>query len=396
MSDINLVWSTAGLEPTPPATIRTTFISKVSSIAPDYTVLPAGLIEDLTSTAVGGLSLFDSSLVTMANSVTPLGANPYYLTDLGTIYGVSRGTTSRTSVYVVFSGTPGLSINPGFTVSDGTNQYSVVDGGIIQSNGTSNPLYCLATTDGTWAVPENTVTAISTSVPPIYTVTCNNPTPGTAGTSDQEPWDDYRARVLEAGYSPSQGCASYLKARLKTVPGVQARLVSVQPRDTGWEILCGGGDPYAIAYQIYMSMFDPLLLIGSATTERNVTASVLDYPDTYDYVFVNPVAQTVSVTVTWNTSATNVISNDSIASLASAAVATYINSIYAGKPINIYDMEDAFRASISTVVPQSLVVKMTFAVYINSTLTPAVGGIVSGDSEGYFSTDSTKIHITRG
>jgi hypothetical protein len=49
--------------------------------------------------------------------------------------------------------------------------------------------------------------------------------------------------------------ARYLKTLLANVPGVQSRLVSVQATPGSHIILVGGGDPYLVAYAIWMAEF---------------------------------------------------------------------------------------------------------------------------------------------
>src|SRR5690606_35933581 len=127
------------------------------------------------------------------NNVTPRGANEFVLGNLGQIYGVQPGLSANASVYVVFSGTVGFVINPGFTVSDGSHQYVVQDGGIVESAGQSAPLYCVSNQSGTWDIPANTVTALITSVPSPTTLTCTNPSPGTPSTGP-ESVESYRSR----------------------------------------------------------------------------------------------------------------------------------------------------------------------------------------------------------
>ena len=94
--------------------------------------------------------------VDLINSCSPYGANVHLLKQLGAIYGVQREGTN-TSVYVVFSGPPGFGIQKGFTVGDGTYLYTVRRDTVIPDSGQTEPVYCLATTTGIWAVPAGTV-----------------------------------------------------------------------------------------------------------------------------------------------------------------------------------------------------------------------------------------------
>lgn len=394
-----VVMTTQGPQVTPPTTLLNNLISLVTATNPGYTAnLPGSLIEDISSTDVGALALIDAARVDLINSITPYGANLFILNQLGQIYGVQQGQGSNTSVYVTFSGSPGFVINAGFVVSDGSYQYVVQDAGIIGSTGQSSALYCLANTAGSWAVPAGTVTSLVTSVPVGVTLSCTNVSAGLPGATAQST-DSYRAQVIQAGLVTAQGTPTFLKAALQNVSGVQPRLISVKNQGTNqWEVIVGGGDPYQVANAIFQSIPDVSMLVGSSTTARNITVSINDYPNTYSIVFVNPPVQTVTVDLTWNTISPNIISPNAVVALAQPAVVDYINSIYVGQPINTYELEDSFQNAIQPILDPSLISKLAFAVYINGVLTPPVSGelLIYGDSESYFSTNSSLVSIVQG
>jgi len=546
---IPIVMGPAGMVPAAPADVQTALIANVTATNPGYTAnLPGTLIEDISSTDVAAILQCNSALVELINSVTPYGANQFLLNQLGQIYGVQQGQATNTSVYVVFTGTPGFIIPIGFTVSDGSYQYTVQDGGIIgtgtqsgtisaitqanpavvttsaphglttgqqitianalgmlgvngvwtvtvtgtttfsivynsssapaytgsgtfTANGVSASLFCVATTTGSWAVPANSVTTISTSVPTGIALNVSNPLAGTPSTGAQTV-DDYRAQVLQAGLAASMSMPRYLKTALGNVSGVQNRLVSIVPYGTNWQVIVGGtADPYQIANAIFNSVFDITTLVGSQTglitaitqasaavvttalphgltTGNTVTiAGVLgmtgangtwtitvlstttfsitynsssapayisggvitpnartqyitvnDYPNSYTFPFVVPPIQNVSVSLTWNTNSPYSVSAASVASLGSAAIQAYINSIPVGQPINQFELQNAFQIATATVLPTANLTRMVFAVYINGVLTaPASGtGIIAGDPESYFLASTTSITITQG
>jgi len=467
---IPIVLGPAGMVTQTPAAVQQELLANVAATNPGYTAnLPGTLIEDISSTDVAAILLCDSALVELVNSVTPYGANQFLLNQLGQIYGVQQGQNTNTSVYVVFSGPAGFIIPVGFTVSDGTYNYTVQDGGIIATGGDSSPLYCLATTAGTWSVPANTVIIVSTSVPSPNVVTCTNPQPGTPSPGAQSV-ESYRSQVLQAGLAASQGMARYLKTLLANVSGVQPRLISVVQAAGGWKIIVGGGNPYEIAYAIYTALFDISALVGSTisvtaitqaaaaqvTTDlnhgltsgdsttisgvtgmtgangtwtvtvidektftipynssaapayvsggeltpntRNQTVSVNDYPNVYNITFVVPPVQSVSISLTWNTISTNAVSSSSMAALGAAALVEYINSISVGSPINLFELQNAFQIATASVLPTQLLTRMVFAVSINGVLTaPDAGtGVIAGDPESYFLTDTTLISISQG
>lgn len=257
MATLPLVMTSQGLQPAAPADLRNRLITLVAGSNPDYTAnLPGSLIEDISSTDTYALVESDSFLVDLVNSITPYGANPYLLNQLGILYGVDPQPITNTSVYVVFSGPPGYVINQGFVVGDGTYQYVCQTGGIIGVNGTSLPIYCLATVEGAWPVAANTVALLLTSVPSNIALIVTNPVSGIPSQSG-EPISVYRERCFTAGLASSTGMARYVKTLLANVPGVQNRLVSVQEDDVSntFIVIVGGGDQYQVAYAIWCAHF---------------------------------------------------------------------------------------------------------------------------------------------
>jgi hypothetical protein len=461
--------TTAGAIPASPTELRDAEIAAATALAPGLTAnLPGSLVEDMASTASGAVVVQDQAYVDLVNSISPATANPSILYQLGQVYGVEQGKGSNTSVYVVFTGLAGFVIPTGFTVSDGTYQYTVQDGGIIATSGQSSPLYCLATVQGSWAIPSGTVTQIITSVPAGFTLTCTNPNAGLPGETAQT-LASYQAQVVQAGMVTSQGVPTFIRASLENVVGVQARLVSVRFVATNeWEIICGGGDPYDVAHAIFRSVPDISNIVGSTITVtnittanpgvvttdlnhgystgdvvtlsgvdpswfdgnytvtvltektfslgvttighayvsggiatpnvRNVTVTIDDYPDTYSITFVNPPAQTVQITITWNTISTNLVSTTAIATLAAPAIAEYINSIVVGQPINTFILQETFQIAVSSILPPNQISKIDYVVAINGIATAPTAGtlLIYGDPESYFSTNSSLITVEQG
>lgn len=276
MADLPIIISPNGLMPQSPAALRAQLVASVSAINPDYTSnLPGTLVEDIASTDVGAIVLCDTALVETINSLTPFGANPWLLLELGELYGVPPGVATNTNVFLVFTGPPGYVIAKGFTVSDVFYQYVVQDGGIIGADGTSIPLFAVAALSGSWAIPSGTVQSLITSVPTVIQqsttpVTVNNPLPGNPQT-EPETQAAYRARVWEAGLAASMGMGRYLRTLLTNIEGVVPRLVSVVQQQGQWEVICGGGDPYQVAYAIWQALFDISALSGSILAVAGVT-----------------------------------------------------------------------------------------------------------------------------
>lgn len=271
-TSIPLVMTAAGPSTTPPATLYANLINYVAAQAPGYTVLPSGLIDDISGTDVGALVAIDQARVDAVNSVTPYGANAFLLAQLGAQFGIPQGVGANGSVFVQFSGPAGYVFQPGFLVSDGSNQYALQDGGVIQTGGMSPQLFAVATNSGTFAIPANSVTQIVTSIPSSYAVTVTNPEAGTPASST-ESVQDYRARVLQAGIVASTGTPAYVRTLLGQITGVQARLVSINQLGGGWQVVCGGGDSFSVATALLQGVPDIATLQGSQLAITGMTAA---------------------------------------------------------------------------------------------------------------------------
>jgi hypothetical protein len=393
-----LLFSAAGPVATSPAALQAALIALVQTMAPGYTAaLPGSLIEDISSTDVGALATIDQARVDAVNNVSPYAANAYVLSQLGAMFGVPQGAAANGNAFVVFSGSPGYVIPANFTVGDGTNQYAVQDGGIIGGGGNSPPLFVLATNSGTFAIPANSITAVITSVPLGYTITCTNPSAGVPATSAQT-IEAYRAQVIQAFQVSISGTPTYLKTLLELVPGVSPRLVSVIQSGFFWKVICGGGDPYLTAGAIYQGVSQIGLLTGSSTSVRNISVSIYDAPNTYNLIYVNPPQQLVTVAVTWNTTLINFTAGSAVNQYIIAATQAYINSIIVGQPINLLVLTEQIQAAIASVLAPINLTRLVFAVNINGTPTsPNLGTeIIPSDPESYFYCNATGATAAQG
>jgi hypothetical protein len=262
MSTIPTVVTIDGLQPQSPTALQAQLIAAVTAEVPGYTAdLPGSLIDDISGTDVAAISLCDQARVELVNSLTPYGANQFILNQLGVQAGIPPNTVTNTSVYVTAVGTPGYVIDAGFILSDGTNQYILQNTSI---SGTTQPLYFVSTTPGSFAVPPDTVTELVTSLPTGVVLTFSNALAGIPGQA-AETVESYRSRVIQAQSSTAQGMTTNLRTQLQAVSGVVSRLVSViQQTGGGWAVICGGGDPYQVANAIFLGLFDISTLVGSA------------------------------------------------------------------------------------------------------------------------------------
>lgn len=397
-----VIMTVNGPVPNSPAALNSNLIATVEAENAGFTAsLPGLLLEDLTSTGTAALAQMDQSRVDAISSVTPYGANAFILAQQGAMLGIPQGQPTNTSVLVVFTNTsaPGYVIPAGFVVGDGAYQYVVQDGGVLATGGSSAPLLAVANQAGTWSVPEGSVTQIVTGLPSPYnlTMTVTNPQAGTPSTST-ESVPNYRSRIMVANQIAGQGTPAYIKSLLMDVPGVTPRLVSILQSTFGWEVLCGGGDPYQVAGAIYLGTLDLSTIVGSATTARNVNVTITDSPNQYQIPYVNPPQQVVTVAAVWNTNLLNFTAGAQVNQLGASAIQNYINSIIVGQPMNLNAMSAAFQAAIAPVLSVANLSAFTVVVTINgSVVTPEAGTeLILGDLESYFQASSTAVTVAQG
>lgn len=389
--------TSAGLTARTPSEVRADILARAQALSSGLTAnLPASLIEDVLATVTGACSILEQARQDVIASVSPYSVNSYLINQLGAQFGIVRGIASRASVFVEFTGVAGYVIPKGFAVSDGSYRYLVQTGAVIPSGGVVS-LFCVATIDGTWAIPANTVNQITTSVPSSIPLTCNNPQAGTPmGTPETE--EAYRARIIMASAAPSMGATTYLKRLVQNVAGVEARLVSTPIVNGVAKVIVGGnGDPFAIGYAIFSAMFDIREFAQSTTPSRNITVQIFDFPDTYPVSFIVPVRQNIAVSVLWNTTAL-FTADATLSTVAASSIINYINNLPVGYAINLSSLRSEFATAVSSLIDTQFLSKMDFSITLNGTpLLPDAGStLIHGDSEGYFSTDASMITIARG
>lgn len=131
---------------------------------------------------------------------------------------------------------------------------------------------------------------------------------------------------------------------------------------------------------------------------RNQVASIIDTPDTYEVPFVVPPQQSVHISLLWGTISTNPVSEAAMAQLGGPALQSYINGLYAGQPINLYELQTTFQQAVTPILDPQLLTRMAFSVSINGVgVAPDAGtGKIDGDPESYFFIELDDIDIAQG
>jgi hypothetical protein len=131
---------------------------------------------------------------------------------------------------------------------------------------------------------------------------------------------------------------------------------------------------------------------------RNISVNLTDFPDIYTIPFVVPPQQKVVMTVRWNTSLPNFVNQAAIAQASVPALVEYINGIFVGQPINIYQMQTAFEAAVANILPAYLITRLVFDISIDGVgVIPDTGtGIVKGDAQSFFFVEAADINVIQG
>lgn len=400
--DFPVVITAQGLQPQAPAVLNAQVKANLQTNSPGATAnLPGSLISDMSGTVVGALSVMDQSKVESVNSLTPYGANVFLLGQLGQLYlgETQPGLATNTTVNVVFtSPNIGYVIPNGFLIGDGSHVYQVQVGGVIGSGGTSEPVTAVAVQPGSWAVPAASVTTLLSSVPSTITLSVSNPLAGTPA-GQPETWGSFRARVITAGLAACVSGPRLIKTLIGALLGAAPNLISVQQATPGLRIVVGGNaDVYSIANAIFMAVANTAVLQGSAISAgRDVTVSLVDYPDTYPVKFVQAPIQTVTIAIVWDTTLTDFTGGSAFPGLVQQPLANYVNSLAVGQPINELQMDQIFQQSVQSSLDSSLLSVLDYTVSIDGTPTAPDSGtsIIVGDPESSFSIAPSDIAVTQ-
>lgn len=119
---------------------------------------------------------------------------------------------------------------------------------------------------------------------------------------------------------------------------------------------------------------------------RNNVVTINDWPDDYLIPFVIPLMQRVTIKYEWRTASVNYLTDATVSSLVSSPTISYINQIFAGKPLNINNLKDIFLQAINTVLDMSLISSLSIIVTVNGTITDPDENtnIISGDPYSYW------------
>ena len=128
---------------------------------------------------------------------------------------------------------------------------------------------------------------------------------------------------------------------------------------------------------------------------RNQSITILDWPDSYTIPYAIPLVQTVSVMFKWATQSINYLSDTLLLSLIQDDVISYVNSIYAGQPLNINKLKNIWDNGVQNTVDMTLFTSLEVSVVVNGVLTdPDTNtNIISGDPYSYWYMESNGVTV---
>lgn len=354
------------------------------------TAFPATAFNDISAMESMAIAECEQISVMARNSFAPSTVvNELMVREQAKMLGLSLGLFTRTNVTVEFLGTAGFYVAKGFLVSDGAYDYRTVSGIVLDGDGAGR-VQCVATQDGAWDVPANTVNTISESIPITVTLTCNNPTDGVPSKGDELP-SALRGRVYNAYHAPVTGSIAYAKRLLMDLGIPDYRIwIDKKPK-----VVVGGDiDDYAVAAAIFDSGLDFARLSiaqGAGTTPSIVVdgqtiygIAINDYPNTYQMKFVKAAA--VELKIVFNVTATsNFAQLSGINTAVAQAVYDYINSLAIGRPINRVALQNVGGDAFATIVDRQFLIGIDFTVYLLSEPSTALawsGNLIALDSYG--------------
>lgn len=101
--------------------------------------------------------------------------------------------------------------------------------------------------------------------------------------------------------------------------------------------------------------------------------------------------------LTWDTTGTVFTDPASVSVLAVPAIVDYVNDVYVGQPINIYQLQTLFQKAVSSVLSVEQISLIRIRVAIDGVIVEPDPntGLVSGDYYKYFTTDASHVTVQK-
>lgn len=210
-----------------PEAIRESIIKKQKELNPNFEKLPLDVQANLIDTAIAKLCEYENIVENMFNAYSLDGSNEFFFKQMGEELGLRMKNAYNAQVLLRFKGLAGDIIPPYTKVKDSTGYYTfeTQDRVVVDTTG---QVEVMAYGEADSVVSANKLVFLESVLSDGITVT--NPQPSMEKI-ETESFDEFRLRAQARLRSPRLGGRLYAESLIKSLDGVDPRLVSFEARD---------------------------------------------------------------------------------------------------------------------------------------------------------------------
>lgn len=205
-----------------PEEIREAIIAKQKEMNPNFEKLELDVQANLIDTAISKISQYENILEAMFNAYSIDGSNDFFFKQMGEELGLRMKNAYNAQVVLQFKGLAGDIIPPYTKVKDATGHYvfETQERKVIDTTGIVN---IVAYGESDSIVPANRLNLLVSVLSDGISVT--NPQPSMEKI-EEESFEEFRLRAQARLRSPRLGGRLYAESLLKSIDGVDPRLVN--------------------------------------------------------------------------------------------------------------------------------------------------------------------------
>lgn len=349
-----------------PKEIQSDIINLIKETSPNFVKQPADVQANLIDTSVAVISQFENLVETLFNSYSMSGSDEMLFRMQAEELGLRQKSEFKSQVTLEFIGLPGDIIPQGTVVSDSTGAYKfeTVDTIILGELKTGT---VLALSDYEGTLPANKINTLVSVISSGITV--NNPQ-ASLPRIDEESFEEFKARSQARLRSPRLGGRLYAETLIKSINGVNPRLVSFNCVDytekdnesstpgadvffrlTGIEAIVGGGDELQIALALYKSFFETQKLRSNPSDKdanRTITRDLYLFNNTFSVTFTRPKLLQLNLRLLI-TFTGKLASAESVKLSTQDDITNYVNTLQVGKNIGMYKLIEIIQTGLMNI-----------------------------------------------
>lgn len=349
-----------------PEEIQSDIVNLIKETSPNFVKQPADVQANLIDTSVAVISQFENLVETLFNSYSMSGSDEMLFRMQAEELGLRQKSEFKSQVTLEFTGLPGDIIPQGTVVSDSTGAYKfeTVDTIILGELKTGT---VLALSDYEGTLPANKINTLVSVISSGITV--NNPQ-ASLPRIDEESFEEFKARSQARLRSPRLGGRLYAETLIKSIDGVNPRLVSFNCVDytekddesstpgadvffrlTGIEAIVGGGDELQIALALYKSFFETQKLRSNPSDKdatRTITRDLYLFNNTFSVTFTRPKLLQLNLRLLI-TFTGKLASAESVKLATQDDITNYVNTLQVGKNIGMYKLIEIIQTGLMNI-----------------------------------------------